>query len=772
MIRIEVADDWREQPPPAQFATLDVSGWTLSLPEEDTARHFAEELSQIPNARLLSLSGTTLAVLALLMPLGLFAILGNGIYDLLLEENPTPRLYFVVFGSLLTYVVLAAIAAGSRRMSLLSQELGEMVDGFRDITHRFHLRPARIMRQARAWGRLNGLARTPRVAIWNPGLPSQENAAEVFWDILLPLLEEQLADGSVLVLHVRADEAAAVRAALHGRQRLQLEAAPQRRQRGSAQAPGCVLTACERRLLQMMRVASFPLHRIMACPLADDAGPACFSENAFLRLVRSFAGDAEQDAVHRFLARCRNDYGYLEMDADQVEMLRLPDDVATTTLADARNLAARARQLLISDPRRFLHDGDPCALLCTVNALAVLHDRADDDPRLQQNLKQQLKVLISETIASLDRGEHYSLFAHLARQEFADGPTAGQLARLLPRVIGDDAGGALGSEILGLTRFNAFDTATLARLARLLEVGGFYAAASAVWRKLENIDPLLAGIRLARLQERQGDAVAGLGEIRHLLASEHLEQRPVIRVAALLEAAWLCYSAMAPDTLDEGFSWLDAAGDELKRCPGEPEAYWRLHNYRALYLDASRRYPEAIAENRQALAIPGIQLKWYSGSLTNLAYVSRKAALANRSDAGRGLTEAREYAGLAVDLKRRIADMDELPVALHNLALTHLCRALLAGGTEALADATAARAACAEGLAILANTASHKKRFALCLEATLAAGLLDEDWPAYLADARAARPSEREQAILARIEPGKAGLTALGDAILALEILD
>lgn len=773
MIRVEVADDWREQPPPTRFAALDASGWLLSLPEEDAARCFAGELSQIPNARLLSIWGTTLAVLALLLPLGLFAILGNGIYDLLLEDAPTPRLYLVVGGSLLAYVVLAAIAAGSRRMSLLSQELGEMVDGFRDMTHRFHLRPARIMRQARAWGRLHGLARTPLVSVWNPGLPSPENSAEVFWDILLPLFEAQLADGSRLRLHVRADEAAAVRAALQGRPRLQLEAPPPRRRGGNAQAPASALAAGERRLVQMLRVASFPLQRIMACPLADAPGPACFSENAFLRLVRSFAGEAEQDGVHRFLARCRNDYGYLEMDADRIELLRLPDDLAAATLADARNLAARARQLLISDPRRFLHDGDPCALLCTVNALAVLHDRADDDPRLQQNLKQQLKTLISETLASLDRGEHYPLFAHLARQEFGAGPEAGQLARLLPRVI-DDAGASrpLAGEVLALTRFNAFDTETLGRLARLLEVGGFYAAASAVWGKLASIDPLLAGIRLARLHERQGDAAAGLAAISELLASEHLEQRPGIRVAALLEGAWLCYSAQPPDALDQGRAWLAAAADELARCPGEPEAYWRLHNYRALYLDAAGRYPEAIAEHRQALAIPGIQLKWYSGSLTNLAYVSRKAALAGlgaRDEAARRLAEALEYAGLAVDLKRRIADLDELPVALHNLALAHLCRALL---DLPGADLDAAADACGEGLAILARTGSHKKRFALCLEATLAAGLRGEDWAAPLAEARAARPSAREQAVLARSEAAADIPAALGRAVLALEILD
>jgi len=51
-----------------------------------------------------------------------------------------------------------------------------------------------------------------------------------------------------------------------------------------------------------------------------------FSENAFLKLARHFAERLEQDAIYRFLARCRNDYGYLVRNAERIEQLQLPPD--------------------------------------------------------------------------------------------------------------------------------------------------------------------------------------------------------------------------------------------------------------------------------------------------------------------------------------------------------------------------------------------------------------------------------------------------------------
>lgn len=782
MIEVRVTDDWHEHPPPARFLHIDGHNWAIALPDEDAAQQLAATLAAQPNARLLGLSGTTLAVLVLLLPVGLFAVLGNGLYDLFMEADPPPRQLAVLGIALFLYVVLAAVAASSQHMSLLSQELGGMIDSFRDMTQRFHLRPARLMRLARAWGRHSGLLQAREIALWNPGRPDAEGA-RAFWDILLPLFEEQLADGSRLHLRVRADEMHAIGKALADRERLHLESVSASIAVGAARnlpadlsavralTPSAILSAFERRLLGLAHVASFPLRSVTACPLAAAAGPLVFSENAFLKLAQHFAGRFEQDAVYRFLTRCRNDYGYLARDGEQIEQLRLPEDAAAS-LDEIRDLARRSRLLLISNSRRLLHDADPLAVLCTINQLAVVHDESAADPQLQFALRRQLRQLIGEALAHLEAGEHYPLFAHLAEQEFAGG--SGFIARYLPRIIAEeDASPGTAREILALTRFNAFDDATLRCLARLLETAGFYAPAAAIWQKLLGLDPLHATVRLARLKERLGDAAGAYADIRHLLASSQLARRPELHIAALLEAAWLCYCAQPVSGLDEGQLWLDQAGSELERSPGGACEYWRLHNYRALYLDAARRYPEAIAAHRQALAIPGLQQKLYSGTLTNLGYVSRKLALnqhAAAQDTLDMLDQALEYARLAVKLKRRIADVDELPVALHNLALIHLCRAWL-GAEDAQQAGEAAQAACAEGLARLDRIASSKKRFALCLENALAATLLGEDGAPLLDAAALAAPDLREAEILAAARRSADAPACLRDAILRMELL-
>ena len=787
MIEVRLLDDWRTSPPPATFLNIAGQQWTISLPDDAAAERLAETLAAQPNARLVGWSGTTLAVLMLLLPVGVFAVLGNGLYDLFMEVEPAPRQLAVLAGALLLYVVLAALAASSQRMSLLSQELGGMIDSFRDMTQRFHLRPARLMRLARAWGRHCGLPQAQEVAVWNPGRPDA-GGVRAFWDVLLPLCVAQLPGGSCLYLHVRSDELHVIAGAVAGQPRLRLEggdsvevAATRGTTAGLAGerlTPLSILSAAERKLLTLAQIASFPLHALTSSPFEAAVGPLVFSENAFLKLARHFAERLEQDAIYRFLARCRNDYGYLVRNAERIEQLQLPPDTALHLHA-TQHLARHSRQLLISNSRRLLHDADPLATLCTINQLAVLHDTSAVDPQLQFALRRQLWQLISEALHQLETGEHYPLFAYIAQREFAsDGPgmAGGAIARYLPRVIAEeDASSGAAQNLLALTRFNAFDDATLRCLARMLETVGLYAPAAAIWQKLFGLDPLLATVRLARLKERLGDAAGAYADIRHLLASSQLARRSELHIAALLEAAWLCYCAQPASGLGEGQHWLEQAGSELERSPGSAHEYWRLHNYRALYLDAAQRYAEAIAANRQALAIPGLQQKLYSGSLTNLAYVSRKQALSQLAqgavaEAQSSLAEALEYAHLAVRLKRRIADVDELPVALHNLALIHLCRGWL-GGESPQQAGEAAQAASAEGLAVLERIASSKKRFALCLENALALALLGQDSGALLREATAFASERREAEILAAAVQGDDASACLRDAVLGMALL-
>ena len=68
MIEVRLLDDWRTSPPPATFLNIAGQQWTISLPDDAAAERLAETLAAQPNARLVGWSGTTLAVLMLLLP--------------------------------------------------------------------------------------------------------------------------------------------------------------------------------------------------------------------------------------------------------------------------------------------------------------------------------------------------------------------------------------------------------------------------------------------------------------------------------------------------------------------------------------------------------------------------------------------------------------------------------------------------------------------------------------------------------------------------------
>ena len=782
MKQVSIASDWLSAPAPEDTIFHVEKAWHFSLPEGLGADELMSEFARLSGKNLLSSFGTLVAICSLLVPISLFAIIGGALYDVFKEAETPVRIYQVLISAMLAYVLLAVLAARSGRLLFLSQELGTVIGGFQDIAKRLQHHPNRILRLARKWADIENLAMAERVDIWNPNYtPADASIAaqkSLFWTVLLPLLREKLNPACRVVLHVRHDEVANLLQCL-SKAGLSVDTQVIEPINGIRQATGeDFLTANERPLLRLLRISCFPVEAITANVLGQAVGSQCFSENYFLHLTSWLLQGSDQGVISRFLSRCRDDYGYLD-EQNEFDILSIPAQTDATIFLDCQNFSARAQQLLVNDIRRFVNDHDPLSYLATINALASLHDAQHANQRFQENLKEQIKTLTVEAIAILEHGEYYPLFSRFAHNEFSDTSSNNQLANYLPRVIELTATDSLLQQaVFDLTRFNAFDTETLIRLARMLEVCGFYRHALAIWSKLSLIDPLRAEIRRARLLERLGEAVQGFKNIDSLITSNQLACRPELHIEALLEGSWLCYSTQNSSLAPTGTEWLDAAKALLNEHIGHNIQWWRYHNYRALYLDASKRYAEALAENQKALAIPGVNLKWYSGSLVNLSYVSRKNALSEHATGSPKvaidqLLAAIEYANLAVTLKKRIGDRDELPVALHNQSLANICLAMLGQAEEKSVLAEHARSAAEQGLQTLLELGSTKKQLALSLERTLALWLLEQDWTEALAAAEAAPMNSAESAILGKISASAAlAPRALADAVLKLEILD
>ena len=782
MKQVSIASDWLSTPAPQNAIFHVENAWHFSLPEGLSADELMSEFARLSGKNLLSSFGTLVAICALLVPISLFAIIGGALYDVLKEPDASARIYQVLIFALLTYIFLALVAARSGRLLFLSQELGTVIGGFQDIAKRLQHHPTRILRLAKKWADIENLAMAERVDIWNPNYtPADASIAahnSLFWTVLLPLLREKLNPACHVVLHVRHDEVAKLLQFLT-KAGLSVDTHIIEPIKGLRQATSeDFLSANEKTLLRLLRISCFPVEAITAKVLDRAVGSLCFSENYFLQLTSWLLQGSDQGVISRFLSRCRDDYGYID-EQNEIDILSIPVQTDATIFLDCQNFAARAQQLLVNDIRRFVNDHDPLSYLATINALASLHDAQHTNQRFQESLKEQIKTLTVAAIALLEDGEHYPLFSRFAHNEFSDTSTKSQLANYLPRVIELTAtDSSLQKAVFDLTRFNAFDTETLVRLARMLEVCGFYRHALAIWLKLSLIDPLRAEIRRARLLERLGEAEQGFKNIESLINGGQLACRPKLHIEALLEGSWLCYSTQNVLLLPTGSGWLDSAKALLNEHVENNTQWWRYHNYRALYLDTSKHYAEALAENQKALSIPGVNLKWYSGSLVNLSYVSRKNAL-NEHVVGSTeiaidqLRASIEYANLAVTLKTRIGDRDELPVALHNQAMANICLAMLGQAEQKSAQAEQARSAAEQGLKTLLELGSTKKQLALSLEKMLALWLLEQDWTEALAAAQNAPMSSAESAILGEVSAlATLAPDALARAVLNLEILN
>lgn len=785
--------------------------------------HHAHGGSGRVGAGLVEISGMLLTSLVFLLTLGILDIFGNSLHHVIGEwvheeganhDDAIREGRLLLLSTLLFFGGMVAVRL-FRRLPLFEENLESVGHTVRLVVEDFLNSKRRQRRRLRQRLKRLGADQVARIEVWNPqSAPGATGNAghgaaptePLAWSILLPALVDVSRPDCALALHIRQDETADVCAAAQALPDLAVEvevaaqAAPAAAAAGAA--PRSLIPAAEQTWLPLLALAAFDPAALT--PLAPAGAARVFSENAFHRLLPLAGNGVTRAEASRFLNRCLNDYGLLRDDPDSGLWFLAGDADAPPARQGA--LWTALFHALTANAQAFVDGDDPLTHLVVSGALcALLHDLPPASAGTRRRLAQQLLEVVGGFIAAVEKSERYDLMKRVlagpGRRNLQD------LGRYLPRVVdaGEERGDADAAFTLDLAetaRFNAFGYDTLARLARLFEVVGAYPEAIAIWTKLAPLDPTRARVRLARLEERSGDPQAAARAIDPLLAEldaaadaggEVLAVPPLLRAEAYLEGAWIIYSVLDDARRDEGRQrlatarrWLLASPPDAAAANAVAIAYWRYHNYLALYLDWAGDYAAALAEHRRALAIPGVSGKWYSGTLSNIAYVARKAALAAANDAPAArrhrLDDAVTAAGLAADLKERLGDEDELPVALHNLAVSRYCRAALdEAGAARDERLSAAAAAAREGLAWLDKADSDKKRGALLLETLLAgrAAGADAD-PAALAALlalpdSALAPAERRARDLLAAAPDEAArgtaLDELGRRVHCLELL-
>ena len=209
----------------------------------------------------------------------------------------------------------------------------------------------------------------------------------------------------------------------------------------------------------------------------------------------------------------------------------------------------------------------------------------------------------------------------------------------------------------------------LLKLTTIFERAAMYNHAVRALNYVETVLPFKGKLGKARIKEREGNfeaAITSMLEIRYDLEAGKIKLSKESIIDLYLEIAWVAVSGRLEKYRSIGWKACDDAGKLLTTkfdTIRDSNRTFRLLNVLANYEEWEER-PEAALDNyNQALEIPGL----HQTKLSNL-FVNRGIALRQIKQ----LEESVDDIEKGVEMKAAIGDADQLPIALHNLALTCL----------------------------------------------------------------------------------------------------
>ncbi|MBC8412350.1 MAG: hypothetical protein ISR96_09295 [Nitrospira sp.] len=197
-------------------------------------------------------------------------------------------------------------------------------------------------------------------------------------------------------------------------------------------------------------------------------------------------------------------------------------------------------------------------------------------------------------------------------------------------------------------------------------------------------------------------------------------------LSCCLQMSWIVVSGRLEDYREKGrMAMTDAAQffESMSEGISDPNLLWHYHNNLANYAEWDNDIESAIREYQHCLKIPGVELKWISGTYVNLGIAGRMMFV-NNNDNHDILKGAVINGFKGARLKQDMGDNDELPVALHNAAL-NVIEAFIAGCADAYPQyIQPALDMCNQGLALLSQTGSMKKKGMLLAEWSILARIV------------------------------------------------
>ncbi len=284
------------------------------------------------------------------------------------------------------------------------------------------------------------------------------------------------------------------------------------------------------------------------------------------------------------------------------------------------------------------------------------------------------------------------------------------------------------------------DANSLKTLVDSFERAGMFSEADSLYDQLIILYPITSGIGKARLQERQGKysiAIDQLCAIKDKYIANNSLLRKDLELLFYLRFAWTIVSGRDLSFKDLGKQALISAKELKEELFIEEggkqfaDLVWHYHNSNAQYEEWDKRYDEAQSAHEICAKIPGVGQKWLSGTKVNLGVIHRlKARSLSSIDKHQAQIEyekALAYGNDSVEIKSDIGDDDELPIALHNVALTALEFFFFSRCEDSIKGLIVnIKKNASRGLDILRKTGSRKKKGQLYAELYAASLLLSE----------------------------------------------
>jgi len=318
---------------------------------------------------------------------------------------------------------------------------------------------------------------------------------------------------------------------------------------------------------------------------------------------------------------------------------------------------------------------------------------------------------LSGFIKSVDESEDYSLLI-----DYED-------------LIYSDTKGEDGVDVL-----KVINSSHLLRLGNINFMAGSYLRALDAFSTASLMYPLKAKIGKAKTFERKGDFNAAINEI--LEVEELIKQRSftyyedkLYLLEFYLEKAWIIVSSRIDTYYNQGKEAIEKANHlftELDNMEYDVRYLFIYYNSIANYHEWDRSYESAIKAYKTILELPGCKMRSRSSALVNIGITYRLRAKSSASFVD-NMHLSIHHLRMGVEMKYKLAEMAQYPVAAHNLAESCILLAIETKEKEQ-ADALLNEAyqIAQKGLDIQREANATKKRGQLLVEALIARVLLGD----------------------------------------------